>query len=238
MLADLLASFAFLTILPIQIASANPPGRIFVYFPLVGLVIGAVVAGVASIQFLSRDMAAFLALAVWVALTGGLHLDGFGDSCDGLLATTTPERRLEIMTDPRAGAYAVVGLSLLVLGKWVALREVAPLLLILAPVMGRWALSLAAYAFPYARSSGAGAYFRDGFGRAQVIPATALAVAFALAYGWPVMLVALVAPVTVLIAGRWAASRLGGGLTGDVYGALCELTELICLVVLSSTTDQ
>jgi adenosylcobinamide-GDP ribazoletransferase len=52
------------------------------------------------------------------------------------------------------------------------------------------------------------------------------------------MLVALVAPVTVLIAGRWAASRLGGGLTGDVYGALCELTELICLVVLSSTTDQ
>jgi adenosylcobinamide-GDP ribazoletransferase len=181
-------------------------------------------------------MAAFLALAVWAALTGGLHLDGFGDSCDGLLATTTPERRLEIMKDPRVGAYAVVGLTLLLLGKWVALREVAPLLLLLPPVMGRWALTLAAYGFPYARSSGTGAYFRDGLGGAQVVTATALAAALALAYGWPVMLVALVAPITVLIAGRWAASRLGGGLTGDVYGALCELTEFICLVVLSAVT--
>ena len=234
MLADLLAAFAFLTILPIRTASASPPGRIFAYFPLVGLLIGAVVAGVASIQLLSREMAAFLALAGWVALTGGLHLDGFGDSCDGLLATTTPERRLEIMKDPRAGVYAVVGLTLLLLGKWLALREVAPLLLVLPPVMGRWALALAAYTFPYARSSGAGAYFREGLGRAQLVTATALAAAIALVFGWPVMLVALVAPITVFIAGRWAASRLGGGLTGDVYGALCELTEFACLLALSA----
>jgi adenosylcobinamide-GDP ribazoletransferase len=234
MLADLLAAFAFLTILPIRAVSTNPPGRVFAYFPLVGLVIGAVVGAVASIQFLSRDVAAFLALTIWAILTGGLHLDGFGDSCDGLLATTTPERRLEIMKDPRAGAFAVVGLALLLLGKWVALREVPPLLLVLPPVMGRWAMALAAYFYPYARASGVGAHFREGLGRAQIVAATALAGIIVTPFGWPLWLVALVAPITVFIVGRWAASRLGGGLTGDVYGALCELTELLCLIALSA----
>ncbi len=234
MLADLLAAFAFLTIIPIRIASSEQPGRIFAYFPFVGLVIGAAVSLVASFQFLSRDVTAFLALAIWAALTGGLHLDGFGDSCDGLLAMTTPERRLEIMKDPRAGAYAVAGLALLLLGKWVALREIAPLLLVLPPVMGRWAMGLAAYFYPYARASGVGAHFREGLGRAQIVAATAFTGIIVALLGWPLLLIVLVAPITVIVVGRWAAARLGGGLTGDVYGALCELTELLCLVALSA----
>jgi adenosylcobinamide-GDP ribazoletransferase len=232
-LADLLGAFAFLTIFPVRTAPSEQPGRIFAYFPLVGLVIGVMVSLVASIHFVSGNVAAFLALAVWVALTGGLHMDGFGDSCDGLLATATPERRLEIMKDPRAGVYAVVGLVLLLLGKWVALREVTPLLLILPPAMGRWAMAIAAYFYPYARASGLGAYFREGLGKTQIAAATVFAILIVLPFGWPIVLVVLVAPVTVLITGRWAASRLGGGLTGDVYGAICELTELLCLIGLS-----
>jgi len=234
MLPDLVGAFAFLTILPVRASPANPPGRIFAYFPLVGLVIGALVSGVASITFLPHDLTAFLALAVWVTLTGGLHLDGFGDSCDSLLATTTPERRLDIMKDPRAGAYAVIGLTLLLLGKWVALREVTPLLLVLPPVMGRWAMVLAAYFFPYVRPSGTGAYFREGLEMAQALIATALVVLVAVPFGWPTFGMALIPPLTVLVAGRWAASRLGGGLTGDVYGAICEFTELVCLIALSA----
>jgi adenosylcobinamide-GDP ribazoletransferase len=233
MIVHFLGAFAFLTILPVRMPPAHLPGRAFAYFPLVGLVIGVVISGIASVQFVARDMSAFLALAAWVILTGGLHLDGFGDSCDGLLATTTPQRRLEIMKDPRAGTYAVVGLSLLLLGKWLALRAAPPLLLMLPPVMGRWALALAAYSFPYARASGVGAYFREGLERTQVFSATAFAGMIALVFGWPVLLVVLVAPITVFMAGRWASARLGGALTGDVYGAICELTELLCLVILS-----
>jgi len=234
MLADLLGAFAFLTILPLRAAPAEKPGRSFAYFPLVGLVIGAAVWAVDSITFLPHDAAAFLALAVWVVLTGGLHLDGFGDACDGLLATTTAERRLEIMKDPRAGSYAVVGLTLLLLGKWVAIREIGPLHLILPPVMGRWAMTMAAYAFPYARSSGTGGYFRQGLGRAQALAATATACVIGLLFGWSMMLALLSAPLTVVVIGRWAAARLGGGLTGDVYGAICELTELVCLMALTA----
>jgi adenosylcobinamide-GDP ribazoletransferase len=116
----------------------------------------------------------------------------------------------------------------------VALREIAPVMLILPPVIGRWAMVLAAYLYLYARASGTGGYFREGLGRMQVVVASVFAIVVAVGFGWPTMWIAFVAPPLVFIVGRWAALRLGGGLTGDVYGALCELTELICLIALSA----
>jgi adenosylcobinamide-GDP ribazoletransferase len=238
LITDLRGAFAFLTIIPVGSPHVERPGRVFAYFPLVGLAIGVVVALVASSRLFPPDVTAFLALAVWVILTGGLHLDGLGDSCDGLFSTTTPERRLEIMKDPRAGSWSVVGLALLLLGKWIALREVSPAVLILPPIIGRWSMALAAYGFPYARSSGLGAYYRDGLGRAQVIVAsllTGVVAIFVVSATNDERALALLAvgPLVVLIFGRWAAHRLGGGLTGDIYGAICELTELLCLLVLT-----
>ncbi len=239
MWTDLRTAVAFLTILPVGYPEGHQPGRAFAWFPLVGLLLGLIVAGVASLRFFPADVVAFLTLAVWVILTGGLHLDGFGDSCDGLLATVTPERRLEIMKDPRAGSWAVVGLGLLLLGKWVTLAHIAPMLLILPPVLGRWSMVLAAYHFPYARPSGMGAYFRQGLGQGQLVTASisSLLVGLTLFWLYPqrfALLVCLItAPLIVALVGRWAAGRLGGGLTGDVYGALCELTELVCLIGLS-----
>src|SRR5438105_1046690 len=144
MLQDLIGALMFLTTLPVNWIAppqSAKPGRIFGFFPLVGLLIGAVLAVVASIRFLPAELVGFLVLAAWVILTGGLHLDGFADCCDGLLATVSLERRLEIMKDPRTGSFAVVGLVLLLLGKWVALRTLSPVLLILPPALGRWALA-------------------------------------------------------------------------------------------------
>ncbi|NDJ79249.1 MAG: adenosylcobinamide-GDP ribazoletransferase [Chloroflexi bacterium] len=230
---DLRSALAFLTILPIGWPRDSRPGRSFAYYPLVGVVVGGAISIVASIRFLPADLVAFLALLTWVVLTGGLHLDGFGDACDGLLATVEPAHRLEIMKDPRTGTWAVTGLILLLLGKWIALAGVAAHQLILPPIIGRWAMVLAVYYFPYARTSGTGAYFRDGLGRWQVAVATLLTVLVAAACGWPAGVIILVAPITVGGVGLWASHRLGGGLTGDVYGALCELTELLCLVVLN-----
>jgi adenosylcobinamide-GDP ribazoletransferase len=244
MLADLRAAFAFLTILPVGQPQVSQPGRAFAYFPLVGAVIGLAMIAVGTIPLVPPDMSAFLVLATWVILTGGLHLDGFADSCDGLLATTTPERRLEIMKDPRAGSWAVISVVLLLLGKWIALRStlltMPPLLLIVPPVAGRWAMTLAVAAFPPARTSGLAAYFRNGFGSTQVIIASIFtlavwAITVMLTANWLRTAVCLIAAtICTLLVGRWAARRLGGGLTGDIYGALCELTELICLIILSA----
>ncbi len=236
MWADLRAAFSFLTILPLGYAEDRKPGWSFTWYPLVGLVIGLLLALIAHLSPFAAGTTAFLVLLAWVVITGGLHLDGFGDSCDGLLATVEPARRLEIMKDPRAGSWAVVGLILLLLGKWSVISGLSPLLLVLPPMVGRWGMVIAVYSFPYARASGLGGYFRNGLGRQQVILATAIALLAAAASArevGPLLIAFMIGGVTVFAVGRWAAKRLGGGITGDVYGALCELIELGSLLGLS-----
>ena len=235
MLTDLANAFAFLTILPVgwlKPKRDRAPGYAFSFYPLVGLVIGLLVSLVASIRFLPSDLTAFLALATWVILSGGLHLDGFADSCDGLLATVSPERRLEIMKDPRAGSWAVIGVVLLLIGKWNAIRFVPFPLLILAPVAGRWAMMFAVALFPNARPGGIGAFFRNGLGRTQMILGTLIALAVAGILGGRALLALGVSFIAAILFAMWASQKLGGGLTGDTYGATCELVELICLMLL------
>jgi adenosylcobinamide-GDP ribazoletransferase len=236
MWADLRAAFSFLTILPLGYAEDRKPGWSFTWYPLVGLVIGLLLATLDHLSPFADGTTAFLVLLAWVVITGGLHLDGFGDSCDGLLATVEPARRLEIMKDPRAGSWAVVGLILLLMGKWSVISGLSPLLLVLPPMVGRWGMMIAVYSFPYARASGLGGYFRNGLGRQQVILATAIALLAAAASSrevGPLLIAFMIGGVTVFAVGRWAAKRLGGGITGDVYGALCELIELGSLLGLS-----
>jgi adenosylcobinamide-GDP ribazoletransferase len=237
MLADLRAAFGLLTILPVGYSDQRPPGYSFSWFPIVGLVIGGLLALIGMWSFPTPEIRGFVLLVTWVVVTGGLHLDGFGDSCDGLLATTTPERRLAIMGDPRTGVWAVLGLVLLLLGKWVFLQTIAAPLLLVPPVVARWAMVLPAAAFPHAHTTGLGSYFRVGLGRRQVLIATLLVSAITLVVGWlvdwRVLFLVLLPVITVAGFGRWASRRLGGGLTGDSYGAIGELTELCGLVVLS-----
>jgi adenosylcobinamide-GDP ribazoletransferase len=238
MWADLRAAFLFLTVLPIgAIDVTRKPGYSFAYYPVVGMCIGAIV-GCIMVLPIAPDLRAFAALIVWVILTGGLHLDGFADSCDGLFVTAAPERRLEIMKDPRTGSFAVVGLCLLLLGKYIALRSILPWTLISVAIFGRWAMVYAIFAFPPARAGGLAAYFRDGLGRTQFVIATVLTVLIvgvvAVITGeWRVFAMGAAVIGVVWVVGRWAAQRLGGGLTGDVYGFLCEGVELLCLVLLT-----
>ena len=230
MIDDIRAAFSFLTIVPIGASDAREPGSSFAWYPLVGIGIGALLVGIAAWAPFSQDLNAFLILLIWVAATGGLHLDGFGDSCDGLLAARSPEERLAIMKDPRLGAWAVLGLILLLLGKWLAIRELDAVWLLLPPLCGRWAMVLAAYYFPLAREHGAAAYFSAGLSRKQLLIATATVGIVVLNVGG-LHLWLLTAALT-LFCGHWAARRLGGGISGDVYGAICELTELACLLAI------
>jgi len=233
MFADLRAAFSFLTIIPLGYADGRKPGWSFTWYPIVGLVIGTILAFMATISPFESYPTAFLILFIWVVITGGLHLDGFGDSCDGLFATVDLKRRLEIMKDPRTGSWAVIGLILLLLGKFIFLPLIPPLLLIIPPILGRWVMVLAVYSYRYARSSGLGGYFRDGLGQVQVGIATVFTFSAILVFSLNIVLFIFMVAIGLGIVwgvGRWASKRLGGGITGDVYGALCELTELACLI--------
>lgn len=230
---DIRTAFSFLTIFPLGFPSDRKAGWSMAWYPLVGLVIGLILMFIAQVSPFHDGLRSVLVLFTWVFITGGLHLDGFGDSCDGLLATVSPERRLDIMKDPRTGTWAVVGLVLLLLVKWQAIGQIPFDLLIIPPVLGRWAMVLAMYSFPYARKSGLGSFFAEGFGRKQVYIATAITIVIVLQTNYSSLLLTVFCFVWLF--GKWAASRLNGGLTGDVYGAICELTEVLCLLVIGAS---
>lgn len=230
----------FLTVLPPLVRRAPRSadlGRSEAFFPLAGLLLGASLAVVDQVLTpyvapLVRDVALVGVLAI---LTGALHLDGVVDTFDGLFTGTTPERRLEIMRDPRAGSYGVVAVVLLLALKVAALGSLPPAMrapaLIVAPCLGRWGIVLATGAFAYARPQGMGRDFKASIRLLHVLIAGAIALGAAggLA-GVPGLLAWTAGSLAVLFAGQWVAGRLGG-LSGDVYGAICEIVEMGALVL-------
>ena len=213
------------------------PGRSMVWFPLVGLIIGAMLTGLDFLLGLALPglPATALLLVAWVAITGGLHLDGFIDCCDGLLVAKGPEARLEIMKDSRVGAFGVVGAVCLLLVKFSALDALAPDdrlgWLLVVPTLGRGAMVWAAWRYPIARVDGFAAWFREGLGWPHVIAVgiTTLAVAVLLGGLVGLGIFAGVWLFAILFA-LWVQRRIPG-LTGDVYGALNELAEVVGLLL-------
>ncbi len=243
-LVDFLAAVQFLTLTPPILRRAFTTaemGRATAYYPLVGWLLGVVLAWAADLldwQFFAPLVAA-LVLTLWVVSTGGLHLDGFLDACDGLLGGATPERRMEIMRDHTIGAFAFAGGALLLLTKFSALLGFKITLwqtpaLLLAPVLGRWAMTLTIAMFPYARDAGLGREMKAHVTWRQVLVATITALAAAwLAAGWYGLLALALAALTLLGVAAFTLKRIPG-LTGDIYGAVCELVELVVLMLFAS----
>jgi adenosylcobinamide-GDP ribazoletransferase len=217
--------------------TVGQPGRSMVWFPLVGLIIGAALAGLNLLLALVLPglPATALLLAAWVAITGGLHLDGFIDCCDGLLVAKPPQARLEIMKDSRVGAFGVIGAVCLLLVKFSALAALAPeerlRWLLVVPTLSRWAMVWAAWRYPLARRDGFAAWFREGLGPRHVVLAGLFALAVALILGRLAGLVTFAGVwLFALLFAAWVQRRIPG-LTGDVYGALNELAEVVGLLV-------
>src|SRR5262245_25304904 len=156
-LIDFGLAWRLLTAIPLPFIPEDPersPGRSVGYYPLVGLILGLILAYLDRLLgwLLPPGLAAALLLVIWVGLTGMLHLDGFMDACDGLLSPREPARRLEIMKDSRVGAFAVVGAVLLLLLKFNALVALPPEarwpILLTAPTLARWAMTWSMKVYP------------------------------------------------------------------------------------------
>lgn len=240
MFRSLLTALHFLTRLPLPLreTALEEVGRSAWAFPLVGALIGLLLAGSDWVlgYLFPPLLRAALVLALWVAITGALHLDGFVDCCDALLAARPPEVRLEILRDTHVGAFGVVGAVVFLLVKHAALAAClfvgTRAALLLAPTLGRWAMVYAMVRNPAARPTGMGKTVREFAGGRALLGATGLALLPLLARPLEGLLAfALTWLFTVLFA-RWVLQRIPG-LTGDVYGALCESTETVVLLVLA-----
>jgi len=233
---NLRTAFGLLTTLPVGLPENWLPGdsgRAGVWYPLVGMVIGGLVWLAWRVLNLCFPpfMAGALTLLVWVVITGGLHLDGLADCCDGLLSSAMPERRLEIMKDPHLGAFGGIGLILTLLVKAVALSLLPSSSgwgIILAAVISRWFI-LPASLLPLANPDGMGADFVSGLRRGAIFVTAILPLGLAFLLGLPglfAVLAALAAAVAVL---GLAWNRIKG-VTGDVFGMLVEVTEGVVLL--------
>lgn len=227
---DLRTAFAFLTIFPLGYKDIS--ARVFAYYPLVGLVIGILLAAAHFVFRLALPnlVAAVLTVALWAILTGGLHLDGFTDACDALFAATTRERRLEILRDVHIGSFGAVGLILLLMLKVASVANATSLApVLLASILGRWAITFVV-TYPPARNEGMAVLFRAGLTRRVIFVSTiitALVCAFFVEFGLVAFVVAFA--IAALVA-RFALNRLGG-LTGDIYGMVCESVEVGVLII-------
>ncbi len=245
---SLFAAIGFLTIIPTPRVSEGALAWARMWFPMVGLGIGGLLAGfdyalregywaLTGFGFPALLLAALI-ITFLVVITRALHLDGFMDTCDALFGGDSSERRLEIMRDSRVGSFAVAGAACLFLICFAAIVSLWPpgrfWALLLIPCLSRWAMVVTMAVFPYARSDdGLGSAFLQGGTRAQTFIATVLAIATAVAFAGPMgILLLVVAVVVALGVGQLATSRLGG-VTGDIYGAVNELATMSMLVAAS-----
>jgi adenosylcobinamide-GDP ribazoletransferase len=231
-LGGALVAFRYLTILPLPRSRApGDLGRAAGWFPVVGLVLGACLA-LASLgvdRLVPPGVGAILLVALWAALTGGLHLDGLADTCDGLGGGWSRERALSIMRDARSGPYGVTAIVLVLGLKAAALGSLPEGLawraLLLAPVLGRAGPLLLARLCPPARPDGAGHAFSAGARWPTLIVGgfVALLVSVATLGAWGTLVFGGSGLLAWGLAGH--LRRRLGGFTGDTLGALVEATE-------------
>ncbi len=231
---QLVLALGFLTSIPVRTPAprSGELGRAAIWFPFVGLIIGAVLAGAQLIvtRWFSPLLAGALIVVVWIALTGGLHLDGLADCGDGLLSAASRERRLEIMRDPRLGTFGGMTLVMHLLIKSLAVASLgAPFALLLAPVLARWLMLFVAQQ-PSARPGGLGAEFAAGLTKSIGFGAAIIPILLCV-LGVPQSIFAALAAIAIT-AGlvRFTTVRLGG-VTGDVLGMTIEVVETVVLLV-------
>ena len=239
-LTGFLAATQFLTRVPIRLRREPDVARTVPWFPVVGGVIGAAVGGAAAglWHVVPPLVAAAVAVAIGLLITGAFHEDGLADVADAFGGGWTIERRLEILHDPRHGSYGVAAMCSSIVVRMVCIGSMpGPATMFASAVAAHAAARGAAVALmgvaPLATHEGLGVDYGQSTTPARAIAGAAAGIAVAsLAVGWwaaPLALAMLVSIVAV----RWLALRKIGGISGDVLGACEQVAECLGLVVLS-----
>ena len=246
MINEFLQAIQFLTRLPLSKHANYVPGlagaEVSWYAPT-GLIIGVlmVLAGWICSLLLPPFLVSGIVLAIWVAITGALHLDGLGDCGDAWMGAHTPERMLEIMKDTSCGIGAIVAVALVLLLKFSALTLLIGQgdwsLLIFAPVLARISLSLVIHTIPYRRPEGLGSALQANLNFNGIVISSLLMSLLLILISFHAFVYGVIAGgIAWLVIYRFLIKPIGGA-TGDVYGALVEVTETLVLVGLVASLN-
>lgn len=205
------------------------------YFPLVGLIIGLFNYSIFYVfTFINIE---FLSIVFWILaniiITGGLHLDGLADTCDGLLSSRDKKKMLEIMKDSRIGTNGVLAIImdlLIRLGLMISLPvNLRPLAMISSVVLGKTIMLVLIYTTPYGRKNGIGGLFYKGISKISVAFGSAIGVIIIIAIHSLKIIPALVLCIVSMAFYRRFVINKIDGITGDTLGAANELTEILFL---------
>lgn len=251
MIRGFLLALQFFTSVPVR--KNLPIGRsetiwMFTLYPVVGALIGGVSWSAAALAAgpggTGPFLTAFILVLLFAVLTGGLHLDGWADTGDAYFSYRDRYKRLEIMGDPRIGAFGTMALLFLIIGKlavlteWIGREGMVPAVILFVPFAARAALAIYFASSPQAKPSGLFVFFKEklegfpiGILAAFLLVAGGLAVAaWSGSLLFPSVAVASVLGA-VLFFRRWTIKNFGGA-TGDLAGAFVEGCELLLWTVL------
>jgi adenosylcobinamide-GDP ribazoletransferase len=246
-MVSFLAALQFLTIIPLKIKHIEERqiSESMIYFPLVGLLLGLILAASDKLLYFLNfnELATNTILVVLlIVLTGGMHLDGLADTADAFLSRKNKEEMLRIMRDSHIGAMGVLMLVSIMLLKISFLSALtAPLktgALVLMCVLSRWAMVISMFLFPYARTEGKAKIFIQGANLRIVILAGAITLLCVFAL-WRLQgaLVAVLITLITCITGKFISNKIGG-ITGDTLGAtneIIEITTLFIIIIMEGT---
>jgi len=241
---DLKTSIVFLTRLPLPLPHTTPVNgsdiaRAAWAYPIAGILVGCIGAAVYAIAHrlgLPAWPAAALAIAATIAVSGCLHEDGLADTADGFGGGNTREQKLDIMRDSRIGVYGVCALAMSILLRTSALANLddaaaVAWALIAAHGVARATLPVFMYLLPPARSDG----LSHDVGRP---PSQSVAVAgvlgiliLAICLGVGLGIAALILLIVAIALMAWLSLVQIDGQTGDVLGALEQVSEVVILLV-------
>jgi adenosylcobinamide-GDP ribazoletransferase len=228
----LLGAIQFLTRVPIRLSQPPELNRCVPWFPLTGGLIGLAVGGIAAglAELVPMAVAAAAAIVAGMLITGAFHEDGLADVADAFGGGWTREQRLRILEDPLHGSYGVAALCSTIVIRILCVASLAPASafagLVAAHTLGRSAAVGAMATFPLATPDGLGAGYTTGLSRRRAF-------------------IGVLGGIGIAAAGVAAAATTGalalrkiGGVTGDVLGAVEQVTECLVLVVLTGFASR
>ena len=240
----LFGAIQFLTRVPIRLSQPPELNRCVPWFPLTGGLIGLAVGGIAAglAELVPMAVAAAVAIVAGVLITGAFHEDGLADIADAFGGGWTREQRLRILEDPLHGSYGVAAMSSTIVIRVLCVASLAPASafagLVAAHTLGRSAAVGAMATFPLATPDGLGAGYTTGLSRPRAFIGVLGGIGIAaVATGWWVGPLAAAGVVAAAAVGALAMRKIGG-VTGDVLGAVEQVTECLVLVVAAGLASR